>query len=323
MDYQKFFKPIERELQLVEAELLNTLDTELPLLQESSRHLIKAGGKRLRPAFVLLAGRVFTDRVNELIHMAVALELVHLASLVHDDVIDSSLLRRGKDTVKAKFGNQISIYAGNYILARALMKVAEYNRADVVDIIADTSIRVCEGEIVQLQTCFDVNQTLKDYLDRIERKTALLMAVSCHLGALLIGASPPHIKALKNFGHYLGMSFQITDDILDFIADEETLGKPTGSDIRQGIITLPALYALRKEGEYSEELRKILSSSDDIERYADRAMEIVRNSGGIEFSERMAQQYVKRAHKMLRLLPVCQSSAALGQIADFVYAREF
>lgn len=322
MDYQKFFKPIEQELQLVETELLNTLDTELSLLQESSRHLIKAGGKRLRPAFVLLAGRVFNDRINELIPMAVALELVHLATLVHDDVIDSSFLRRGKDTVKAKFGNQISIYAGNYILARALMKVAEYNRADVVDIIADTSIKVCEGEIVQLQTCFDVNQTLKDYLDRIERKTALLMSVSCHLGALLIGASPAHIQALKNYGYYLGMSFQITDDILDFIADEEMLGKPTGSDIQQGIITLPALYALRK-GEDSKELRKILSSSDDIKRYADRALEIVRNSGGIEFSERMARQYVKRAHKMLRLLPKCQPSAALSQIADFVYAREF
>ncbi len=202
------------------------------------------------------------------------------------------------------------------------MKVAEYKRADVVDIIADTSIKVCDGEIVQLQTCFDVGQSLQDYLERIERKTALLMSVSCQLGALLTSASASEIQALKKYGYYLGMSFQITDDILDFVADEKILGKPTGSDIRQGIITLPALYALRKSEE-SDELRRILSSSDQVEQNADRALQIVRNSGGIEYSEKMAQQYVKRAHKMLKRLPESESATALGQIADFVYAREF
>jgi heptaprenyl diphosphate synthase len=322
MQSQEFFRPIKSELQRTEEELIKAIDTQQPLLKEASGHLIHAGGKRLRPAFVLLAGRCFTNEIDHLIPMAVAMELVHMATLVHDDVIDNSLSRRGRETVKARFGNRISIYSGDYMLAKALHIIGMYNRADLVTIVSGASVKVCEGEIVQLQTCYDVEQGVIDYLRRIERKTALLMSLACQVGELLTDAPAPMENALRRFGYNLGMSFQITDDILDFTAEESILGKPTGSDIRQGIITLPALYALRHSQEASE-LRSILGSPVSVSRNAEKALEIVVKSGGIEYSQHIAARYINKAHRMLGLIPESQSRTALGLIADFICEREY
>ncbi len=322
MHFQSFFEPVERQMRMVEDDLYLALDSEIPLMKEASRHLVEAGGKRLRPAFVLMAGGLFSQDLDILVPMAVAMELVHLASLVHDDVIDKSAYRRGRETVKARYGNEISIYSGDYIFARALMKVAEYNRADVMAIAARASVRVCEGEMVQLITSFDVNQGLKDYLRRIERKTALLMALSCKMGALLTSAPEEMVRAVERYGYYIGMSFQITDDILDFTADEAILGKPTGSDIRQGIITLPALFALGNSP-FKRELRILLGSPHQVEKHGDRAIEIIRESGGIEFASRIAEKYVRRAQKMLQVLPPSDFRNAFSSVAEYVYGREF
>lgn len=322
MNSQDFFASIRNELQQVERQLFITLDTGQPLLKEASEHLIKAGGKRLRPAFVLLSASFFTDHLDELIPMAVSLELVHMATLVHDDVIDNSPSRRGIDTVKAKYGNRISVYSGDYIFAKSLALAAGYNRSDVVEIISDASVRICEGEIIQMETCFDLGQTLKDYLIRIERKTALLMSISCQLGALIAGASPDMIYHVKRYGYYLGMAFQITDDILDFIADETVLGKPTGSDIQQGIITLPVLYALNRSNN-AEELKEILSSPEKVADKSERALTLVRGSGGIEYSYRAAERYIEKAQRQLLALPDTEARATLTKLADFVCERDF
>ncbi len=322
MQSQEFFTPIKGELQKTEEELIKAVDTRHPLLKQASSHLIHAGGKRLRPAFVLLTGSCFSSKIDHLIPMAVAIELVHMATLVHDDVIDNSLSRRGRDTVKARFGNRMSIYSGDYMLAKALHKVGEYSRADLMKIVTETSVKVCQGEFVQLQSAFDVDQGIIDYFRRIERKTALLMAVACQVGALLAGAPPPMVRAMRRFGRYLGMSFQITDDILDFTADESVLGKPTGSDIRQGIITLPALYALRNSPEASE-LREILRSPDNVARQADRAISIINSSGGIEYSQKVAEKYIAKAHLMLEQIPSSQARTALSRIADFICVRDY
>ncbi|MGE5543570.1 MAG: polyprenyl synthetase family protein [Bacillota bacterium] len=322
MQSQDFFNPIKRELQKTEEELVAAIDTQQPILKEASGHLIHSGGKRLRPAFVLLAGCCFTSQIDHLIPMAVAMELVHMATLVHDDVIDNSLSRRGRDTVKARFGNRMSIYSGDYMLAKALSIIGKYNRAELVTMISEASVKVCEGEIVQLQTSFDVEQGVIDYLRRIERKTALLMSLACQVGALLADAPSSMENAMRRYGYNLGMSFQITDDILDFTADESILGKPIGSDIRQGIITLPALYALRKSPQASE-LRNILSSPDNVARYADKALRIVISSGGIEYSQQVAEKYIAKAHRMLGLIPESQARTALQRIADFICTREY
>lgn len=317
-----FFAPVADELQRVESSLETNINTKLSLLQEASTHLIKAGGKRLRPAFALLAARVFRDDLDEIIPLAVALELTHMATLVHDDVIDNSQTRRGADTVKRLWGNRLSIYAGNFIFSSSLALVAGYQRQDMISILADTSMKICEGEIIQMLSAYNTQVGLKNYLRRIERKTALLISVSCQLGAMLTSAKAAEIAALQKYGYYLGMAFQVTDDILDFVATEEILGKPTGSDIRQGIITLPAIYALRFSP-CRQELQQWLSSAEDCVIRAEEIIDLVIDSGGIDYAYYAAQFYTEKAKRQLQFLPRTEITKNLGGMADFISDRDY
>lgn len=316
------FSGIEVELSEVERQLTKNIITNIDILYDSSVHLINAGGKRLRPAFALLAARLFQKDINNAIPMAVALELVHMATLVHDDVIDNSLTRRGTITVKKGWGNRVSIYAGNYILARSLSIVAGYNRRDLLDIMAETSMKIVEGEIIQMLSSFNVNIGLKNYLRRIERKTALLISVSCQLGALVSNAPEEHVRNLQKYGYYLGMAFQVTDDILDLIADEEILGKPTGSDIRQGVITLPALYAMHNS-KHAEELRVALASSEICNKNTQDIIEMIKDSDGIDYSYYVSQRYARKAQEQLNNLPDVPEKEALYEIASYILDREY
>jgi heptaprenyl diphosphate synthase len=318
----RFFNPIKKELKIVERSLIDNIDTDIPILDNASTHLIKAGGKRLRPAFTLLAAKIYADSLEKAIPVAVALELIHMASLVHDDVIDNSNVRRGAETVKSKWGNRVSVYAGDYILAKSLYLVAGYKRSDMVDVLAEASMKICEGEIIQMRSCYDVNQGFKDYLRRIERKTALLISVSCKLGGMVSDAPQKEIEALTKYGYYLGMAFQVTDDILDFTADEKTLGKPVGSDIRQGVITLPALYALKNDPK-REELGSLLSSPELCISQAERIIEIVINSSGIDYAYDITRRYAQKARQQLSLLPTVPVTKTLSDMADFILNRKF
>ncbi|SHG89821.1 heptaprenyl diphosphate synthase [Thermosyntropha lipolytica DSM 11003] len=317
-----FFKPIEEELKIVEKSLGENINTDIRILDEAAGHLISAGGKRLRPAFALLSAKVFRDDLEYILPMATALELVHMATLVHDDVIDNSEMRRGTFTVKSGWGNRISIYAGNYIFARALALAASYGRSDILNILADASMKICEGEIVQLLSAYDVTKGLKNYLRRIERKTALLIAVSCELGAALCNVHARQIEALRLYGHYLGMAFQITDDILDLVADEKVLGKPTGSDIRQGVITLPVLFAL-KHSPRKDELRKLLSSPELCSRYVDYIIDKVLDAGGVDYAYEVSTRFARKAKKQLSYLPDVAVKQNLHDIADFIIKRDY
>jgi len=316
------FTPINRELTIVEERLIHSIDTELPELNQAATHLVKAGGKRLRPAFALLVAKLYADSIEPVIPMAVALELVHMATLVHDDVVDNSRLRRGQPTVKNVWGNRISIYAGNYVFAKSLCLVAEYQRSDLLKVLADASMRICEGEIRQMLSCYNIHQGIKDYMRRIERKTALLISVSCQLGAMLSQAPEAEIKALKKYGYYLGMAFQITDDILDFVADEEILGKPVGSDIRQGVITLPAIYAL-KYGNQREQLSKLLSSPELCIKEAEQIIGLITESDGMDYAYHVSRRFAAKARQQLDLLPNVPVKKSLYDIASFISGREY
>ncbi|QGT99046.1 Heptaprenyl diphosphate synthase component II [Candidatus Syntrophocurvum alkaliphilum] len=317
-----FFYPISRELDIIEEDLSKHIDTNVSLLMNASTHLVKAGGKRLRPAFTLLTAKLYSNDLEDVIPMAVALELIHMATLVHDDVIDNSDTRRGADTVKKNWGNRLSLYSGNFVFARSLSLIASYNRSDLVDVLADASMRICEGEIYQMLSSYNTEQSLKDYLRRIERKTALLISVSCQLGAMIKNAKKEEVLAIQRYGYYLGMAFQITDDILDFIADEQTLGKPTGSDIRQGVITLPALFALKHDSR-KKELKYLLTSPELCQRQADRIIDIVTNSHGIDYAYNVTNKYSIKAKEQLRLLPNCELKDTLASLTDFISARDF
>ncbi|MEN6325290.1 MAG: polyprenyl synthetase family protein [Syntrophomonas sp.] len=317
-----FFSPIAEEMIMVEAQLGQNINSDIVMLNDASSHLIKAGGKRLRPAFALLSARLFTEDLKDVIPIAVALELIHMASLVHDDVIDNSSTRRGTVTVKSEWGNRVSIYAGDYILAKALSMVAKYQRSEIVDVLAEASMKICEGEVIQMLSCYNVTLGLKNYLRRIERKTALLISVSCQLGAMVANASPEQVKAVKDYGYFLGMAFQVTDDILDIIADEQVLGKPTGSDIRQGVITLPALYAL-KHSPHCEELAKLLASPESCAHYTERIIDIITDTDGIDYAYYITRHYARKAQEQLKYLPEIPIKKNLFNMADFILARDF
>ncbi len=319
-DFQ-FFDSISAELDSVETGLIKNIDSNVSIINAAGAHLIKAGGKRMRPAFVLLAAKYFKENIEDIIPMAIALELIHVATLVHDDVIDNSDLRRGAATVRSEWGNRVSIYTGNYIFAHALTLIEKYDRTDIVNILADTSMKICDGEINQMLSCYKIDLGLKNYLRRIERKTALLISVSCELGAMVSDADEKYIKALKEYGYYLGMAFQITDDILDFVADEKTLGKPTGSDIRQGVITLPAIYAL-KHDTHREELRRLLASPELCISEAERIIEIIINSDGIDYAYYATNHFATQAQRKLDLLPESPLRQTFINFADFLSARE-
>jgi len=318
----ELFNLIADELGLVEDQLIMNIHSDLPILEQASTHLVKAGGKRLRPAFTLLSAKLFAPSLEAVIPLATALELIHMATLVHDDVIDNSALRRGQETVKSGWGNRMSIYAGNFVFARALTLVDSYHRSDIVDVLADTSMRICEGEIRQMLSCYNTQQGLKDYLRRIERKTAHLIAVSCQLGAMIMNAGQKEMLALKRYGYYLGMAFQITDDILDFTASKEILGKPVGNDIRQGVITLPSIYAM-KFAHRGEELKALLSSPESCLHRAEDIIAIIIQSDAIEYSYQVTNKYADLALRQLQILPDVPARKAMADMACFISGRDY
>jgi len=276
----------------------------------------------LRPAFALLAGKFHHYSLDNLLPLAVALELIHMASLVHDDVVDASLTRRGRPTVRAQWGNRISIHTGDYLFAKSLILISRYQDPRVARVLSQVSVQMCEGEIQQIATAFKPGQGVRDYFYRIKRKTALLISASCRLGAVVAGAPDSVVRALTLYGYYLGMAFQITDDILDMVADESVLGKPVGSDLRQGIITLPVIYAV-ENSPYREVLVKIISQKDKKEGEVLEAIELVRASGGIDYAFSVSEKYLQKAKVQLALLPDVGTKKTLGKIADFINIRPY
>ena len=316
------FEDIRGDLNIVEKEMEKFVQTPSPLLTKTSSHLLLAGGKRLRPAFALLAGKFHNYSLEKLLPLAVALEMIHMATLVHDDVIDASLTRRGKPTVKAQWGDRISLHTGDYLFSRSLMLISGYNDKRIASVLAKVSIQMCQGELQQLITAFNVNQTKRDYFYKIKRKTALLISASCQLGAIAVEAPDIMVKSLALYGHYLGMAFQITDDILDMTADDAELGKAIGDDIRQGIITLPAIHALQEhnyKGRLSELLQKRNKSKEEVKE----AIEMIKNSGGIDYSFSIARKYLEKAKKELLKLPPGDCRRTFELMTDYIYARSY
>lgn len=316
------FNQINSDLQKVEKELYAYIATDYPVLEESSVQLLEAGGKRLRPAFALLAGKFYGYPFQKLLPVAMALELIHMATLVHDDVVDASTTRRGRPTVKAKWGNIVSVATGDYLLAKALELLAEINNPEVSRILAEVSIEMSQGEIQQIKASNDVNQNLKQYYYRIKRKTALLISASCKLGGIVSSAPRREVWALGAYGHALGMAFQIVDDILDVTAEASELGKPVGGDIRQGIMTLPLILALRNSPE-KDALREILIKETKTDEDVEEAIRLVKESGAIADSHFYVDLYINKAKSYLEELPNVPTRKALSELANFIKERRF
>jgi heptaprenyl diphosphate synthase len=320
MKFKMVYSFLNSDINVIEKELEETMDTQAPLLRQASLHLLKAGGKRIRPVFVLLAGRFGDYDINVIKNVAVTLELIHTASLVHDDVIDDAELRRGKPTIKAKWDNRIAMYTGDYIFARALELMTNINNPLAHKILSNTMVELCLGEIEQIKDKYRYDQNMRDYMRRIKRKTALLIAASCQLGAVASNVEEEIHKKLFRFGYYVGMSFQIIDDVLDFTSTEKELGKPAGGDLIQGNITLPALYAM----ENPQIKQKIVNVNEHTGRgEIEQIIHLVNNSDAIKRSLALSDRYLDKALTILEDLPQNKAKKALREIALYIGKRKF
>ncbi len=289
--------PLSRDLTRVESALHRSVASQDRFLGDVAAHLMEAGGKRIRPALTLCAAYAASSLAGPstegAVTGAVAVELVHLGSLYHDDVIDEAATRRGVPSVNARWSNIVAILAGDYLLARASSLAASLG-ADVAGLLAATIGELCRGQVLELQHLFDVDRTEEGYCSAIEGKTASLFATSCRIGGMVSGADEPTLDALARFGFHLGMCFQIVDDVLDITASDAELGKPAGQDIAEGVYTLPVIYAIAA----SPDLRELLGHPVDSEQQA-RARQLATADGAVEAALGVARDHAAKADEAL------------------------
>ena len=298
------YPEIAGELQLVEKTIRENVYSKNRLLSSITKELVDSGGKRLRPAFVILSAKFGEYDEKKAIKLAGAIEILHTATLVHDDIIDRSKLRRGKKTVSEKYGIDMAIYTGDFLFTKAIMLLSDNVSLDNLDILARGIKTICEGEVSQFQDKFNFDVSILSYLKRISRKTAVMFGAACALGADLSKCSEIIRKNLVRFGLYYGIAFQIKDDLNNIISDVGASGKPVGSDLMEGVITLPVIYAIRQNKEARDVLEKFAGKKsrmtpDDVKIITD----IVRESGGIDSSVKLLKKYVDRGIRVLESIP--------------------
>jgi len=315
---QALYAPVISELALVDERLRSIRRPEYPLLEPILATMLNQGGKRIRPALTLLVGRLHDYQLDRLIPMATGVELLHTATLIHDDVVDKAGLRRRRPTTFAQWGTGPAVLAGDYLFAAAADQVARTENQRVIRLFANTLMVIAQGELAQVFAAHRWQASRELYFERISAKTATLFATAAESGGVLSLAPEPAVQALLEYGHALGMAFQLTDDILDFVGDEQELGKPVGSDLLQGTLTLPAFWLVERYPE-GNAIRRYFEgrAPEDLAQ----AIEAVRNSPGLEEAQVVAGSYGERARRALIGLPASAAVQALLDLVDYVLER--
>jgi len=322
-------EPIVADLERVERRLHETVHPDYPQLATVVQHLLESGGKRLRPALALLAGRFYHADSDKLVSLAASVEMLHTATLVHDDLIDGALMRRGKETVNARWNTGATVLTGDYLFARAAALAAATDHVRVMAIFADTLMTICTGELRQIfdrhelpildsQQAWDA--ALERYDQRIHAKTASLFAAATEAAAVLGNAPESQVLALREYGQMLGTGFQIIDDVLDFQGDEDVLGKPVGSDLQEGIVTLPVLYYLREHPDDAQLAAVVRDGHND--GLVNEVVAAIRESGSVDKATDRAREFIVRGKAALALLPDKEPRSILHALADYTIARK-
>ncbi|WP_286240328.1 octaprenyl diphosphate synthase [Neptuniibacter halophilus] len=311
---------IEPQFEAVNDYIINHLGSNVPLVEKIGHYIVESGGKRLRPLLVLLAANAAGYQGQQHVPLAAIIEFIHTATLLHDDVVDNSELRRGKDTANAKWGNAPSVLVGDFLYSRAFQIMVEIGSMKIMQVISNATNVIAEGEVLQLLNTKNPDTTEEAYMQVILGKTAMLFEAATQAGAILADADEPAEEALRLYGLHLGTAFQLIDDVMDYLSSAEEMGKNVGDDLAEGKATLPLIHAMR---EGNEEQRQLIRQAirkgglDDL----NPIMEIVQQTGAIEYTQEKARQEADKAVAALNVLPESSFKATLVQLADIAVKR--
>jgi geranylgeranyl pyrophosphate synthase len=326
LDLSDVFYAMRADLERVEQRLREEANVDYPIVGEIVDNLIGAGGKRLRPLLLLLSAKPFEYDLDELIPAAAGVELLHNASLIHDDTVDHADVRRGQPTLNSLLPPETVILLGDYLFARSAMLAAATMNPRVVGVFASTLAKICDGQLSEVFTAHQAEQTIDDYKRRIYGKTASLFAGSAEMGAIIGKAPGDQIEAMSQFGGDIGMAFQIIDDVLDLRESTDSIGKPAGLDLRQGTVTLPTMLFFQRNtmnGHYAELIGRVIDGNDVSDSEYDEAVQIIRDSGALEASIDVAEEYVEKARNILRELPPGEPTDMLEALAMESLSRTY
>jgi octaprenyl-diphosphate synthase len=319
----QIFEPIRGDLEQVDREFVRHVESQVQVIPQIGRYIQTSGGKRVRPAVLLMAARLSGYQGDRAVLYAAVVEFIHTATLVHDDIIDDSELRRGRLAVHSRWGNDITVLLGDYLYIKSMAMALTHDTLDLVRLLCDVTLRMIEGELYQLTKNGDADITEEEHFDIIRRKTAYLFGGCAQIGGMLGRVSPEQEKALQEYGFNLGIAFQIVDDLLDFTGDLAALGKPVGADLREGKMTLPLIHLLR-QGETAGEkiVREIISSRTATNEQWDDILGLLKKHRSIDYAFHRAVEYAERAKKPLSAFPPSSERDALLALPDYVLSRD-
>jgi octaprenyl-diphosphate synthase len=316
------YREIQKDLEAVEEELREFTKSPNEIIAEIGSYLFKNAGKRIRPALLILCSKLCGYKGKEHISMSSLVETIHTASLLHDDIIDNSKTRRGRESAHSKWGPNITVLLGDYLYIKAIGISLQSKYKQIVQIFTDVSSEMIEGELDEYYVSWNLDLNEQDYLDIINKKTASLFSASCRIGGILGDATEKEENILADFGTALGMTFQIIDDLLDYTGDERKLGKPVLSDLREGRITLPLLYTLHNDGkENRNRILGLLKNKDLDTSSLEEILKTVRSNGALDYTQKKAEEYSKYSKQLLQGFSASIYLDALSLFPDFILYR--
>lgn len=318
-DIKTITQLVKADFEATNSVILEQLQSDVVLVNQLGHYIVAAGGKRLRPLLVLMVANALGYKGDQHHKAAAIIEFIHTATLLHDDVVDESDRRRGRETANALFGNAASVLVGDFLYSRSFQMMVKLDKMQIMQLLANTTNQIAEGEVLQLMNCNDPNATEASYFEVIHNKTAILFATACELGAVLADRDDL-AAALNQFGLHLGLAFQLMDDALDYTADSAELGKNVGDDLAEGKPTLPLIYAKQHADAAGQALINQCIENGGLEHLAE-IQQIIKTTQAIDYTLQQAQQQIIKAKHYLTQLPQNQFTQALSQLADLAVAR--
>ncbi len=322
-DLAQIFEPIREDLEAVEQEFVRHIQSRVALIPEIGRYIQKSGGKRVRPAVLLMASRLSGYTGDRAVLYASVVEFIHTATLVHDDIIDGADLRRGRLAVHSRWGNDITVLLGDYLYIKSMALALTQDSLEIIRLLCDVTLRMIEGELYQLTKAGDVDISEEEHFEIIRRKTAFLFGGCAQIGGMLGGVTPAQETALREYGFNLGVAFQLVDDLLDYTADQAALGKPIGGDLREGKVTLPIILLLQRGGAESDRLVRGVVQERAVtpDQWRD-ILALLREHRATDQAYERAVEYASRAKGCLAAFPASRERDALMALPDYVLARD-